>query len=145
MNRGNSFHNLNYHLIFVTKKRDPIINENILHELRNLFYEKAVEMGFKIHIVNSYLDHVHLLISTSPRLCISNIAKHLKGQSSFSIKELYWQKGYAAFTVDKTTFKIVFQYIKKQWEHHRNLDYIKEMEFYTNSTDSFLLSPDQRF
>ena len=94
----------------------------MLTELRHVINEKALELGFIVHILNGYLDHIHILISIPPKYSLSEIFKIIKGYSSFKIKELRWQNGFAAFTVDKNSFSTIFDYIKNQEDHHKKID-----------------------
>ncbi|MCP5499217.1 MAG: transposase [Leptospiraceae bacterium] len=47
----------------------------------------------------------------------------MKKQKGYSSRKLgskyYWARGYAAFTVDRSSFQRVAIYIEKQEEHHR--------------------------
>ncbi|MBP7734979.1 MAG: IS200/IS605 family transposase [Spirochaetes bacterium] len=115
---SHTYSTLIYHLVFVVKYRSPLITPEILERLRALFGKKSAELDSFIHIVNGHRDHVHVLISSSPKASVSHLAKHLKGYSSFMMKDLRWQNGYAAFTVDERSFQRVFGYIKNQEKHH---------------------------
>ncbi len=128
---------LNYHLIFATKKRMPIINNEMLWVLRKVFGEKAGELGITIHIMNGYLDHVHLLISVPPKFALLDIVRHLKGCSSFCIDLLSWQAGYSIFTVSAQLFKVVFSYIENQESHHSKVDFSHELENVENILHNF--------
>ncbi len=112
------YKNILYHLVFITKYRSPMITRKTLEQLRPLCRLKADKLDSVIHILNGYKDHVHLLVSAPPALSVSDLVKHLKGYSSFMIRDLRWQNGYGVFTVDSSSFFRVFDYIKKQEEHH---------------------------
>lgn len=115
---SHSYSKLFYHLVFVTKYRVSVITPDMLEQLRTLFRKKAAELDSIIHILNGHRDHVHILVSAPPRVNVSQLAKHLKGYSSFMIKALRWQNGYAAFTVDEGSFQRVYVYIQNQERHH---------------------------
>lgn len=86
----------------------------MMRRLRHIFEEKAVSLGFTLHITNGCRDHVHLLVSAPPKWSISDIVKNMKGYSSYRIPELYWQRGFGVFTVDRNSFDTIFNYIKNQ-------------------------------
>jgi putative transposase len=113
------YKNILYHFVFITRYRSPVITMEMLAQLRVLFRRKADDLECVIHILNGYRDHVHALLSAPPKLSISDLVKHLKGFSSFSIGDLWWQKGYGVFTVDAYSFSRVFMYIRGQGEHRK--------------------------
>jgi REP element-mobilizing transposase RayT len=70
-------------------------------------------------------DHAHALIMAKPVHAPSQIAQHLKGESSKWVHQEFptmrffaWQDGYGAFTVSKSKVPDVIDYIKNQREHH---------------------------
>lgn len=70
-------------------------------------------------------DHGHALVMARPVMAPSQIAQHLKGESSKWIHEEFenmrtfgWQDGYGVFSVSKSAVPAVNDYIKKQREHH---------------------------
>ncbi|MCP5497200.1 MAG: IS200/IS605 family transposase [Leptospiraceae bacterium] len=122
------FNNLNYHLIFVTKNREKIITREMHEEIKKFFSEKEKELELKIKIANGVEDHIHILTSIPPKYSISEVVKHLKGYTSFSIPELYWSRGYSCLTVDNSSLDRVYKYIKNQQEHHRTQSYEDEID-----------------
>ncbi len=115
---GKTYRKIVYHMVFVTKYRNPALTGTVMGQVRVHFRKKGAELGIRIHIVNGYRDHVHLLVTSPPRLSVAEIARHLKGYSSFMIRELQWQPGYGVFTVDEISFKGVFSYIRDQERRH---------------------------
>jgi putative transposase len=110
----NTYQDIVYHIVFSTKRRSNIISVNMMQRLRLILKEKAVSLGFTLHITNGRRDHVHILVSVPPKWSVSDIVKNMKGYSSFKIPELYWQRGFGVFTVDRNSFDRVFNYIKNQ-------------------------------
>ena len=85
--------------------------------------------------INNHQDHVHILTSIHPTICLSDIVKDLKVASSIHIKNnnlfrgfIGWQEGYGAFTVSLNHSYVLIDYIKNQKEHHSNKSYKKELE-----------------
>lgn len=116
--RHKTYHRLDYHIVCVTKFRERTLSKEVIERIKENCLKKAEELGFLFHLVNGYLDHVHILISIKPSQKLSEIIRQIKGYSSREIKGLKWQRGYAAFTVDKSSFGRVYRYIKNQVEHH---------------------------
>ena len=71
-------------------------------------------------------DHIHLLISFSKKMSISDSVRELKRASSAWLKgkgrefrDFHWQDGYAAFSVCRADLDKVRGYISNQKEHHK--------------------------
>lgn len=111
---GHTYRNIVYHIVFSTKYREHVISPLMMKRIRDVLKEKAETLGLVVHIANGRGDHVHLLISAPPKWSLSEIVKNLKGYSSYKIPDLYWQRGYGVFTVDRSSFDRVFKYIKNQ-------------------------------
>ncbi len=101
LTQADVYHSLHYHIIFGTKERAPLITSVCLDKISALSQDKAKELDSNIYIINGSTDHIHLLASLPPKRSISEFVKHIKGYTSYSITGLSWQRGYAAFTVDK--------------------------------------------
>ena len=84
-------------------------------------------------IVNGVSDHVHLLIGLRPIMCLSDLIRDVKNNTSNFINEqnwikgkFSWQEGYGAFSYSHSQLKNVYEYILKQEEHHRNKSFREE-------------------
>ena len=124
-NRNLTYHSLYIHLVWGTKNRLPLINENIMKIIRDSFEIKEKEMGIKILSLGGIENHIHLLIRIKPKHSISNIVKNLKGYASKKVNEnnktddtLYWQKGFGCFSVSKRHIEDVKEYIENQRRRH---------------------------
>jgi REP element-mobilizing transposase RayT len=67
------------------------------------------QQGHKLYIANGMSDHVHALISMSPKQSPSDLMYHLKRSSSLWINEnrlvagkFSWQEGFGAFSLGKS-------------------------------------------
>lgn len=73
-----SYSKLHFHFIWSTKNRQALIEADI----KNRFYGyiRSVVSDQKQHLIaiNGMPDHVHLLVSLSPTVCVSDLIKHLK-------------------------------------------------------------------
>ena len=83
--------------------------------------------GCVLAAVNGYVDHVHLLVGLSRTTCTSDLVKSVKSRTSswakkteFGVSTFQWQAGYGAFSVSHSNRNTVAEYIRKQWEHHRD-------------------------
>jgi len=78
-------------------------------------------------------DHIHILISSNPKLSIADILKQIKGASSHWINQqdlitqkFAWQTGYGAFSVSESQLDKVKSYIENQKNHHQKISFNDE-------------------
>ena len=68
-----------YHIIWCTKYRRPVLESPIAERLKFLIYEKQDEYGYEVLEVEIMPDHVHLVSGLSPQrapnLIIGNIKR----------------------------------------------------------------------
>ncbi|WP_340695942.1 IS200/IS605 family transposase [Hydrogenobacter thermophilus] len=70
-------YNCNYHTVFSTKYRRPVLTENIETRLKELVQEIAIEKGFEVSQVEvGEQDHVHIFASAHPKISPSLIVNH---------------------------------------------------------------------
>jgi len=114
------------HIVWGTKGRNKIISKEGASKISEFLQNYTKEKGIyhKINYVNA--DHVHILIELPTNLCIEEIAKLLKGSSSYWINKekivtgkLTWSRGYGAFSVSQSQLEKVKDYIYNQEEHHK--------------------------
>ncbi len=122
------------HVIFSTKERRATIGGEF--KVRLFAYMSAIvkERGGVTHIINGTGDHVHLLISIPTDVSVAEMMRFVKGSSSRWVhKEIPgtrgfgWQTGYSVFSVSRSMFKQVHQYIARQEEHHRKVSFKEEL------------------
>jgi putative transposase len=121
-----SLASLNFHVVFSTKNRQPLIDADIQSRLYEyiggiLRAEKSVLLA-----AGGMPDHVHLLVSLSRELSIAETLRLVKANSSKWIhntfpdrKDFAWQVGYGAFSVSFSNIPDVKDYIGHQADHHR--------------------------
>ncbi len=102
---------LRFYMVFTTQYREPVLSYAMLTKIREKMNEKAASLNCIIHIANGYLDHLHLLVSTPPKISLSKIVGSLKGFSSNEMLCLYWQTGFFAVTVSPQDVNGIFHYI----------------------------------
>ncbi|MEX6690391.1 IS200/IS605 family transposase [Danxiaibacter flavus] len=122
------------HLTFSTKKRAPIIDDNIKDSLWEYVGGICKGIGCDPVQVGGYTDHVHILCALSKKITVSQMIEDIKKQSSKWIKtkdpkykDFYWQNGYGAFSVNPSEIEIVTTYIKNQEQHHKVYRYQEEL------------------
>ncbi len=117
---------LHYHLIWATFERQPILVGESEKMFYGVLYNKAKELGIKIHSAGNVDDHAHVVCSIPPKICVADAVRHFKGASSFAINrmensdgEFKWQAGYGALSVSERNLDRVMAYAANQKEHHR--------------------------
>ena len=125
---------LHYHIVFSTKGRNRLITPAIrtrLHEYMGGIVRGAEGRPIQIGGAD---DHVHLLVTLTQKIAISDFLRALKASSSGWVHdnfpgaaEFKWQIGYAAFTVSHSAIESVKAYIANQEEHHRQMSFQDEL------------------
>jgi REP element-mobilizing transposase RayT len=82
----------------------------------------------KLYSINANPEHIHILVSRSPRLSEEILATIVADSSSKFINDnklspgaFAWQESASAFSVSKSDVDKVCKYILNQPEHHRKV------------------------
>ena len=84
-----SVYNVSYHITWIPKYRKKILEGPIKESLKMHLLQKAHEINISIEAFEIMDDHVHLFIKANPNIKISYIVKHLKGYSSYKLRNEY--------------------------------------------------------
>ena len=118
-----SVHNVAYHLIWCPKYRRKVLTDQVEIRLKQLLYEKSKSNGYSIESMEIMPDHVHLFIKTKPNISVSAIIKHLKGYSSFKLRNKFsdlkkykslWTHSYYCETIGLISENNIIKYIAMQ-------------------------------
>ena len=123
------------HFVFSTKNAHPYLStQEIRSKVKEHILQNAKEKNIWLDCVNGYHDHLHCLVSLSKSQTISDIAKLIKGESSFWINQnklttskFGWQDDYWAVGVSESHVDAVRSYIQGQEVKHRDISFIKEV------------------
>lgn len=140
------FNNLYTHFILTTLHRLPMIQEK--YRVRIEKYITGVVKNNDSYLYSIYAnpEHVHLLVSRSPRVSEEKLISVVAGSSEHFINDkklcsskFEWQQSSAAFSVSKADVDKVCKYILNQPEHHKKIsfadEYEKFMKFYQKTID----------
>ncbi|MBL7149553.1 MAG: IS200/IS605 family transposase [Candidatus Cloacimonetes bacterium] len=123
-----------YHIVFSTKKRERTLKFENQEELFKYIWGTIKNKKSHLYRINGFEDHLHILSSLHPTICLSNFIKDIKVSSSIWIKKNNifpffesWQEGYAAFTCSYEDKENLIKYIMSQKEHHRNVSFREEL------------------
>ena len=128
-----SYIDLNYHMIFSTKNRRPVIGSELMPRLREYVGGILRNLGGSMLAANGPADHIHITARLDQKTAPMDVLKEVKGSSSQWIHEsvgqsdFAWQDGYAAFTVSHSGVAQVVAYIQRQVEHHKKQTFQEEL------------------
>ena len=122
------------HIAFSTKNRDPIIPTTIEPRLYAYIGGICRAMNSPLLAMNGVSDHVHMFVSLSKTIALSDLLLNVKRDSSKWVKEndatlhdFAWQDGYFAFSIGESQVEALQAYIARQKEHHKTVDFKDEM------------------
>ena len=128
---AHSYTNLIFHIIFATKERRPLIDDEFQPRLYD--YTGGTIRGLKSTSleIGGVADHVHILAKLPPTIAIADFLEKLKANTSKWAKSVRrgfgWQEGYSAFTVSESQVDRVRPYIQNQREHHARISFHDEL------------------
>lgn len=114
-----------YHVVFGTFERHQTINREHSDDLYAVIGSQINQLHSKALIINGVQDHIHILLSLSPMVALSDLMRNVKSQSSVWAKASGffphfkgWSKEYGAFSLSASHKDAVYKYIEQQREHH---------------------------
>ncbi len=123
------------HLVWATKRRQPLLTSDIRLTVFNHIQENAKLKNIHLDFINGFSDHVHCLISMSAKQNIAEIIQLIKGESSYWINKsnltktrFEWQDDYYAVSVSHSAVNKVRDYIKNQEIHHQTKTFDQEVD-----------------
>jgi putative transposase len=100
-------------------------------------------------IVNGVEDHVHVFVGLKPSMCISDLVRDIKNNSSKFINEqkflsvkFSWQEGYGVFSYSHSHIDSVYNYIANQEEHHKKRTFKEE---YLDFLEKFQVEHNEKY
>ncbi len=114
-----------YHLVWATKKREPILTADVEPMIHGYLRQKAIGLGATVFALNGDKDHVHVVASIPPKIAVAKFVGQIKGvasmkfnQSGYQERKFFWQSEYAAFSFDGKRLPNYIAYVERQKEHH---------------------------
>ncbi len=124
-----SCYDLEYHLVVVTKFRHKVITGALEDRLIELTQNLMEQWKCDLHSVECNEDHVHILFSAPPQVCLSRLvnnyktvtARYLRQEFMKELRPYYWKKyfwsqSYFIGSVSERTHDAVRKYIETQKE-----------------------------
>jgi len=120
-------YNCNYHIVFSTKYRRKVLNQEIEYYIKDLIRQIAKEKEFEVAVMEvGEKDHIHIFVSAHPKIAPSYIVKMIKGITARktllkypSIKiQLWsghlWNPSYYIETIGSISEDTIKKYIESQ-------------------------------
>lgn len=122
---NNIVYNCQYHVVWVTKYRRPVLTQQVEIRLKEILKEISTEI--KVDILEMEvgdMNHVHLLLSLDPQFGVHKAVKRFKGASSRYLRKEFpeltkrlptlWTNSYFVATVGGAPLATIKQYIQNQ-------------------------------
>ena len=122
------------HLVFCTKGRVRFLrDERIRIDVHNYLGGACKNQNCPVIQVGGVEDHVHILCRLGRTICVADLIRELKIESSQWVKtkdawlaDFHWQSGYGAFSLSPSHVDSVVAYIANQEMHHRQISFQEE-------------------
>lgn len=114
-----------YHVIFCTKYRRSVLDNNIGNRLKELVFEKQKEYDYSLIEIEVMPDHVHMILDINPKKDgIYRIVSKIKGYTSNTLRKEFadlkkrlpslWTRSRFISTVGAVSLEVVKKYIEEQ-------------------------------
>lgn len=90
MSKNHSKYSLKAHLIFVVKYRKEFINKDIDFFLKTKIKQIEKWSDFRVELMETDKDHIHLLVDYDPKVSALQIARRLKQKTTFELWKAHW-------------------------------------------------------
>jgi putative transposase len=118
---------LHVHLVFVTKYRRDVLDEDMLRCCEDAMRKVCADFAAELREFTGEDDHVHLLVEYPPKVAVSALVNSLKGVSARRLRSEFtsrvnrhimhghfWSPSYFAGSCGGAPLSIIRQYIEQQ-------------------------------
>jgi putative transposase len=127
------YNNLYTHFIITTLNRRRLISTEIRERIEKYITGIVNNNDSRLYAIYANPEHVHILVSRSPRISETRLASIISESSQQFINQnklceglFSWQESAAAFSVSKSDVDRVCRYIHNQPGHHRRTSFAEE-------------------
>ena len=119
----NSVSSINYHFIFVPKRRKAVLVNEIAARMQAIIFELVSEHGWNLIALEVMPDHVHMFINAPTHESAADIARWVKGRASKYLREEFpdlkklptlWSPSYFVATTGQVSTDTIKKYIENQ-------------------------------
>ena len=144
-----TFSQIYIQVVFAVKGRENLLQKPWRDEVFKYMAGIIKAKNQKPIIVNGVGDHVHLFIGLKPSMCLSDLIRDVKNNTTNFINDkklikskFAWQEGYGAFSYSHSHMDNVYQYILNQEEHHSKRTFKEE---YIGFLEKFEIEHDAKY
>lgn len=114
---------LNYHFVFIPRRRRKVLIGEVESRLRELLLAKCEELDIEILALEIMPDHVHLFVNATPLLAPAQIMFRLKGFTARFLRKEFeqlrrmpsmWTTSYFVSTAGNVSSETIQRYIANQ-------------------------------
>lgn len=119
----NSVSSINYHFIFVPKRRKAVLVNEIAARMQAIIFELVSEHGWNLIALEVMPDHVHMFINAPTHESAADIARWVKGRASKYLRDEFpdlkklptlWSPSYFVATTGQVSTDTIKKYIENQ-------------------------------
>ena len=119
-------YDLQYHIVWITKYRRKVLTGKLKERLQVILMQVCEQNNIIILKGKVMEDHVHLMVSCTPKISVSKIIQLMKGRTSKmlqdefpNLKKKYWGQhiwgtGYFVRSVGAVTEEMIRNYVESQ-------------------------------
>ncbi|GHU88575.1 IS200/IS605 family transposase [Bacteroidia bacterium] len=129
---ANTYTQIYIHYVFAVQNRLGLIQSRWHDDLYKYMTGTITNKGHKLLVIGGMPDHVHALVSMSPKQSPSDLMADIKRSSSLWINDslvmgkFSWQEGFGAFSYGKSQIPDIANYIETQEKHHKKRTFQEE-------------------
>jgi putative transposase len=114
---------LEYHLIWIPRRRRSVLVGDVADRLEVLLREKAEELSVGVEHLAIRPDHLHMFVNAPPSLAVSQLVYRFKGYTSRVLRQEFghlrrmpsmWTTAYFASTAGRVSEATIRNYIEAQ-------------------------------
>ena len=113
-----------YHIIWCTKYRRPVLTAPIQERLKQLVLQKQSEYDYVVHAIEVMENHVHLVASVPPQELVSLVVGRIKGFCSRVLRDEFpelntrlpclWTRSKFVSSTGGVTLEVLKRYVEHQ-------------------------------
>jgi putative transposase len=114
---------LNYHFVWIPRRRRPVLIGTVADRLKTLIHETAAALDCTVVALDVMPDHVHLLLNAPTTLAPDQIMFRLKGTTARVLRAEFphllklpsmWTRSYFCSTAGNVSGETIRRYIAEQ-------------------------------
>jgi putative transposase len=115
---------INYHFVWIPRRRRKVLVDAIAERLKELIYQTAQDLECQVLALEIMPDHVHLFLNCPPTMSPSDIMFRVKGRSARELRKEFpdplmkmpsmWTRSYFCSTAGKVSSSTIEKYIANQ-------------------------------